>query len=224
MTLMRLRNWIVGSGLARGDRLPSERELGTLLGVSRAELRKALIVLEAEGGLERLVGRGTFLAKQSRPARGSGIEGVISELAESTGPIDAMNARLVLEPELAQLAALNATPAQLRELRRLSNAMRVAATWSSYEGLDSEFHEIIASAAGNSLLQALHRMLNGVRQIVVWRRLETSDPGPDPGYHSFDEHEAILSALERRDGAAASAAMRAHLQSTLAAMTTSPAG
>ncbi|MDV7143896.1 FCD domain-containing protein [Tropicimonas sp. TH_r6] len=218
--LMRLRNWIAGSGLARGDRLPAERALCAQLGISRADLRKALLVLEAEGLLERFVGRGTFLSKQPRPARaGIGLEGVISELAESTSPVDAMTARTALEPEIAHLAALHATPRQLRELRQLADAMRDATSWSAYEGLDSDFHETIAAASGNSLLQSLHRMLNGVRQIVVWRRLDTSELGPDPAYHSFDEHDAILAALESRDGPAAGAAMRAHLHSTLDALT-----
>ncbi|SNS86897.1 FadR/GntR family transcriptional regulator [Tropicimonas sediminicola] len=221
--LPRLRNWISGSGLAKGDRLPPERTLCTTLGVSRAELRNAYLVLEAEGILERHVGRGTFLSRSLRAARGSnGIEGAISELAESTGPVDAMTARLVLEPELANLAALHATPLQLRELRRLASAMREATSWSAYEELDSEFHETIAAASGNTLLQALHRMVNGVRVIVVWRRLKSTERGPGADYHSFDEHDAILAALESRDGPAASAAMRQHLQGTLAAMTAAP--
>jgi DNA-binding FadR family transcriptional regulator len=215
-----MRNWITGSGMVKGDRLPPERELCTILGVSRADVRKSLLVLEAEGALERQVGRGTFLSKTPRATRGGGgIERVISELAETTGPVDAMNARMVLEPAIAQLAALNATPKQLRDLRRLAGGMRAAVSWGAYESLDAEFHEAIAAASGNTVLQALHKMLNGVRQIVVWRRLNPSDPGPAPAYHSFDEHDAILSALESRDAAAANAAMRVHLQSTLGAMT-----
>lgn len=130
-----------------------------------------------------------------------------------------MTARLALEPEIAQLAALHATPNQLRGLRKLADAMREASSWNHYEQLDSEFHGAIAAASGNSLLQSLHGILNGVRLAVVWRRLNTSDRGPDPSYHSFDEHDAILAALEHRDGAAAGAAMRAHLTSTLSLMT-----
>ncbi|CUH68085.1 Putative L-lactate dehydrogenase operon regulatory protein [Thalassovita gelatinovora] len=217
--LTRVRNWIASSGLTEGGRLPPERELCARLGVSRAELRKANLVLESEGLLTRHVGRGTFLSKAPRPARGGGIDDAIATLAESTGPVDAMKARLVLEPEIARLAAMNATPMQLRELRRLAGAMRAASSWSAYEVLDGEFHETMAAASGNSLLQALHKIMNGVRLVVVWRRLKTSDLGPDPSYHSFAEHDVILTALENRDGAAASAAMQAHLNSTVSAMT-----
>ena len=48
--------------------------------------------------------------------------------------------------------------------------MRKATSWRSYEELDSEFHDIIAQASGNSLLHELHKILNGVRIVVVWRR------------------------------------------------------
>ena len=216
--LVRLRNWIGGAGLSEGARLPPERELCATLGVTRAELRKALLVLEAEGTLQRHVGRGTFLARPARSSRSGSIDQTIAMLAETTGPSEAMQARLAVAPEIARLAAMHATPRHLRELRRLGQEMRAATTWSAYEALDGVFHEIIAVASGNALLQSLHRILNGVRLVVVWRRLNTSAPGPEPNYHSFAEHDAILNAIEKRDGAVAEAAMRAHLKSTLALM------
>lgn len=218
-TLLRLRNWIAESGLARGAKLPPERKLSAILGVSRAELRNAALLLETEGLLDRHVGRGTYLSKTPRPSRGGkSIDAAASHLAEITSPTDAMTARLVLEPELAQMAALNATPKQLRVLREISDTMRQAPTWAAYEGLDFDFHSAIAAASGNAMLQALFDILNGVRQIVVWRKLAPSDRGPDRDYHSFGEHDAILSALEARDGQAASKAMAAHLNSTLSAL------
>jgi DNA-binding FadR family transcriptional regulator len=221
--LIRLRNWISSSGLAKGARMPPERELCATLGVSRAELRKALLLLEAEDLLAREVGRGTFLTRNPRAPRvNGGRERTIAELAESTGPVEAMNARLALEPNIAKLAALHTTPKQLRGLRDMTAAMRSATNWAAYEVLDGDFHEAIAAASSNSLLQALHKILNGVRLTVVWRQLTTSDRGPDQSYHSFDEHDAIVAALENRDGQAASAAMQAHLQSTLSIMTAPP--
>jgi DNA-binding FadR family transcriptional regulator len=221
--LMRLRGWIGNSGLSKGAQLPPERELCTALGISRAELRKALLVLEADEVLERHVGRGTFLCRTARPARGGGgVDRTIAGLSETTGPTEAMNARLAIEPKLAQLAALHATPLQLRDMRRLIQAMRDASSWAGYEALDSDFHEAIAAASGNGLLQALHKILNGVRLAVVWRRLDTQSAAPGSSYHSFAEHYAILTALENRDHVGAALAMQTHLESTLSMMTTSP--
>lgn len=217
--LARVRSWIASSGLAEGGRLPPERDLCGKLGITRTELRKALFMLEASGSLVRQVGRGTFLAKATHSSTSSSSNNTISDLAERTGPHEAMMARLTLEPELARMAALHATPRHLRDLRRLSNAMRAAGSWQAYEDMDSEFHDIIAEASGNSLLHELHKIMNGVRLVVVWRRLNTPEAGPSPDYHSFDEHDAIVAALDGREGKAASKAMQAHLQSTLSTMT-----
>ena len=217
--ITRMRNWITNCGLTEGARLPAERSLCADLGVNRTELRKALLVLEAEGHVTRHVGRGTFLAKVSKSGKSGRIDSTISALSESTSPIDAMNARLVVEPQIAQLAAMHATPKHLQDLRRLTTQMREASTWARYEELDGEFHEVIADAAGNTLLQAVHKIINRVRLVVVWRKIDTTASGPSADYHSFAEHDAILDALERRNGSDACVAMRAHLDSTLTAMT-----
>lgn len=218
----RLRGWIAASGLGEGARLPAERALCAMLGVSRAEIRKALLVLELEGQLQRTVGRGTFLLKPPEARRTVGAAVSIADLADRTGPHEAMMARLALEPELAGMAALNAAPRQIRELRGLSDAMRRAATWREYEALDAEFHNVIAEAAGNSLLHEVHRIVNGVRLVVVWRRLDTPEIGPPPDYHSFGEHDAIVAAIESRASAEARAAMLTHLRVTLATIASTP--
>lgn len=217
--LARIRTWISSSGLVEGARLPPERELCASLGISRAELRKALLVLEANGTLVREVGRGTFLAKKMELRKSGGAERTISDIAERTGPHEAMMARLALEPELARLAALHASPRQLREMRNLAVKMRSAANWRIYEEMDSEFHDVLAEASGNSLLHDLHKILNGVRMVVVWKRLDLPEDAPNSEYHSFLEHDAIVTALEKRSGADAFKAMQSHLRSTLSTMT-----
>ena len=217
--LARVKTWIASSGLSAGARLPPERDLCNSLGVSRTELRKAFLVLEANGSLAREVGRGTFLTKKPEQRKSGNLERTISDLAEKTSPLEAMMARLALEPELARMAALHASPRQLRRIRELATKMRTAPSWHMYEEMDSEFHDIVATASGNSLLHELHKLLNGVRIVVVWRRLDTPEAAPGPTYHSFDEHDEIVGALEKRSGSEASRAMQKHLQSTLSTMT-----
>lgn len=215
----RLRAWFASSELPEGSRLPPERELATTLGLSRAELRNALLVLDAEGRLERKVGSGTYVRQPTGPVQAATVATDITKLAERTGPHEAMVARLAIEPELTQMAALHATPRQLTELRRLADAMANARSWRVYEEQDAAFHDLIAKSAGNPLLYDVFRIVNGVRMVVVWRRLSPSDAAPPSDYHSFREHEEIVSALERRDRSGAQKAMRAHLQSTINAMT-----
>ncbi|WP_305988368.1 FadR/GntR family transcriptional regulator [Roseibium sp. MMSF_3544] len=209
-----LRGWLNQSGLRPGGRLPPERELCDTLGVSRGVLRKALTVLEAEGVVHRKVGKGTFLGDAYA------IAGATSEslmfLADRTSPHEAMVARLIMEPELTALAAVHATPRHLVRLRELTQEMRAATSWPSYEELDFAFHTEIAEAAGNTLLSELHWLVNKVRVSVVWSRLDVPEGGPPADYHSFTEHEAIVAALERRDVTGAKNAMRAHLKSVRA--------
>ena len=105
LLLARLDECIAVEASPASGRLPPERELASRLGVSRAELRKALGQLEAEGILSRQVGRGTFLT-----ARSESISDIASRLTLKTSPPAAMQARLLIEPELAALAATMATP------------------------------------------------------------------------------------------------------------------
>jgi DNA-binding FadR family transcriptional regulator len=218
-TLTRLRDWLLTEANTGGARLPPERELAARLSVSRAELRKALLVLEVEGRLRREVGRGTVVIDPA-PTDGAVLSGdALQTLAARTGPHEAMIARLVLEPELARLAALHATPLQIARARRLAREMRTVGSWAGYESLDVAFHDLIAEAAGNPLLHEMHRMLNFVRQRVVWRHLSLPTEGPPPDYHSLQEHDTLVRALETRDRAGAKEAMRAHLEATLATMT-----
>jgi len=189
-------------------RLPPERELAATLGVSRAELRKALAQLEAEGVLWRHVGKGTFLG--SRP-----IDTVadVAAMTRRTNPAEVMQARLVLEPEVARLAALNATSADIAELRTCVAKTRTAETWRQYEAWDNRLHRAIGEAAQNGLLLGLLDTLNAVRRAVTWGRLRRDPVRPSPSHHSFEEHDALVAAIEERDPARAAAAMRAHLRS-----------
>lgn len=214
--LDRLRNWLRDTDPQVGTRLLPERILAQSLDLSRPELRKALAVLEAEGRIIRHVGRGTFVASVSDMLQSPAS---IAALAERTGPHDAMMARLSLEPELAHLAALHATPLQIAQAQALATEIRAAKTWDAYEKLDHSLHDLIAKSAGNVLLYELHKIMNAVRQVVVWRQLSSGFEGPLPDYHSFDEHDAIIAAIAGRDRSGARAAMRRHLQSTLNAMT-----
>lgn len=212
--LGRLREWLARADLLAGGRLPPERDLAERFSVKRAEVRKALAVLEAEGRVWRHVGKGTFLSDTGASRARSGAPPDIDAIAHRTSPPAAMQARLIVEPELARLAALKATSAQIHEMRDLSAGMRNAATWSVCEELDWRFHNLVAEASGNTLLVEIQHLLNGVRRYVIWGHLSKRPVGPSPDYHSFDEHDAIVEAITQRDRRGAAEAMRRHLAST----------
>ncbi len=209
LLLSAVRHWLgeVQSGGER--RLPPERKLAEKFAVSRAELRKALAALEREGLIYRHVGRGTFV---TQPGQDEIPEA--EEVAAMTNPVDAMQARGMIEPEIARIAAMRANSRQIAEMERLCADMRSAKTWDAYAELDWHFHNLLAEATGNVVLVEMQRLVNSVRRYVVWGNLIKRPVGPDVDYHSFMEHEQIVAAIANRDGEGARQAMLEHLSGT----------
>jgi DNA-binding FadR family transcriptional regulator len=206
--LVQLRAYLAQRDPPADSRLPAERELSDILGVSRGDLRKALAILERDGQIWRRVGKGTFV--------GSGpIEETvaISEIAARTNPADLMRARLIIEPEIAREAALHATPDDVAAMRRSTAQTRAAITWRQYENLDNLLHRQIAQASRNTVLVGLFDALNAIRRAVVWGRLRIEPARPPANHHSFAEHDAIVDAIQHRDLDGAANAMRNHLRS-----------
>lgn len=204
--VMQLRAYLAQAELPENGRLPPERDLAGELGVTRAELRKALATLEAEGKLWRHVGKGTFLGNRPLDATTD-----VAGLVQRTNPAEVIKARLALEPEIARLAALNATPGQIAQMRECLSRSRAADSWRQYEMWDNQLHRSIGEATQNSLLLGLLDTLSAVRRAVSWGRLRGERPRPPADHHSFAEHDAIVAAITDRDMNGAAAAMRIHL-------------
>jgi len=205
--LVQLQAFLAQMDVSGETRLPAERELCESLGVSRGDLRKALMVLEKDRRIWRHVGKGTFV--------GSGpVEETIgiSEIAGRTNPADVMRARLIIEPEIAREAALHATLDDIAAMRQSIIHTRDAATWRQYESIDNLLHRQIAQASRNNVLLGLFDVLNAVRRTVVWGRLRSDGTHPPADHHSFADHEHIVEAIADRDMSGAAAAMRLHLQ------------
>jgi DNA-binding FadR family transcriptional regulator len=206
--LAQLRAYLARAALPADSRLPPERQLSQSLGVTRSDLRKALSVLQGEGQVWRHVGKGTFLGNRPLDSRAD-----IAAITRQTNPAEVMKTRLLLEPEVARLAALNATPDHIAEMRVCLKKSREAGSWRQYEGWDNRLHRVIVEATQNNLLLALLDTLNAVRRRVSWGRLRANPVKPDPDHHSFAEHEAIVAAIMERDMARAASCMRRHLES-----------
>jgi len=204
--LTQLRAWLAQRDLPPEGRLPPERELCEILGVSRGELRKALATLEQNGELWRHVGKGTFIGTRPVDEFSS-----IAVIAERSNPVEVMEARLLIEPILARQAAVNATGSHLEEMHRCVRAQVKATTWRQYENADNRLHRTVAEAAGNTVLTALFDQLNAIRRAVVWGRLRDKTDQPPANHHSFAQHDAIVTAISERDQEGAFRAMRGHL-------------
>ena len=208
--LAQLRAYIADRAFKPGERLPPERTLCTDLGLNRAELRRALQVLEQENRLWRHVGKGTFLTEVDPNA---GPPDAFGQLAQQVSPADVLRARAALEPAIAREAALHASAAAIAKLRVNVDRATQAATWREYEALDNDFHRLVAESSGSTTLLALFDQLNMLRRMVSWGRMVRTGPRPPAEHKSFAEHARIVDEIAVRHPEAAQNAMRAHLRS-----------
>jgi DNA-binding FadR family transcriptional regulator len=200
---------LIGKGaVAPGARLPAERDLARQLGVSRPNLREALIALEVEGLLDVRVGSGIYVAPPESRAPTMEIDG-------ASGPFEVIRARWMIEGECAALAARHGTAAQLRAIRK-AHAGLLAETRRQPNPLDADraFHVAIAQASGNSALELVVQTLWDQRVGPLYRALEVKLEYAAMGGDTVDEHEAVLNAILAREPAAARAAMRRHMDQT----------
>lgn len=157
--------------LKPGDRIPSERELATMLGVSRPSVREAIMVLEAMEFVESRQGGGTYVKTLTEAS----IMNPLAKLVEKRDPelLRALaEVRMGLESWSAYLAAQRATDTDVAEMRRLYRIMEKQAAkggWSP--DVDAEFHYAITAASHNSLqmhvLDSIHSLFHATIQVAL---------------------------------------------------------
>ena len=172
--------------------------LATSLGMSPTPVREALQLLAGEGLVERIPMRGFTVSQPLSPA----------ELAEL------MHARLVLEPEIASLAAECGSPASIAELAANVAATAAAPAGRAYEEyreyleLSTDFHSVIATSAGNRFLVSAFESI----PVHLQRFRLFGEDGVTDFEVSLSEHRAIYDAIAAADPAGARAAMKSHIQ------------
>lgn len=214
----RIRAYIHEQSMPPGARLPAERELAQLLGVSRPSLREALIALEIDGQVDIRGGSGVYVCA---PPVGSA--GSTSALGAS--PAELMQARVMLEGAVVALAAAHVTPEGLRRVADALAAMREGhAHGRKPVEADRRFHLSIAEMAGNAVLaDMVATLFDGRHEPIAARMSGEVEAMPQPWQFALAEHEAIYRALEARNPLAASAALCAHLQASHARWAGEPA-
>lgn len=188
----RMRDMITQGSLAAGTRI-HEGNLGRELGVSRTPLREALKFLASEGLLELSPGRGAIVRRFT--------------------PKDVRDSLAVLqdlEAMAGRLACVNATDEQIAQVRALHDEMlrRYAARDRlPYFKLNQTIHSTIARLSGNDTLAELHSLL----QARLKRIRYIGHEGPEKWAGAVADHEAMITALERRDGEALAQALSRHM-------------
>ena len=201
-----VRALIADGHLKSGDRLPPERDLAERFRVSRTSVREALRSLQSRGLIEIRAGEGAFVRDVSVEALVEPLALVILPYREAVGEL--FEARRLLEPAIAALAARRATRDEIIEMERiLAEQAREVARGRTGMGQDSALHAAIAAAAHN---RAIVRIVNALVDLLAQSR-EESLHTPGRPRRSHQDHRRILGAIRRRDEAGARQAMLDHL-------------
>lgn len=192
-----------------GDRLPSERDLAAHYRVSRPTVREAIIALEVDGLVEVKTNSGVYVAALA-PAEGTPAE-------TGVGGFELLEARRLIESQVAALAAGQIDEARLERLRALVNAMSEDDLMAA-ESADREFHLEIARATDNSALEMTVATLWDTRSRSPQYKLLTEKVRAAGVAPRRSEHERIVDALAGRDPARARDAMWDHLSRVIDAL------
>jgi len=197
---------IADGKLKSGDRLPPERELAEKFVVSRTSVREALRALESRGLVEIRAGEGAFIRDISLEALIEPLALVILPHREAVGEL--FEARRLLEPAIAALAARRATSDEIAEMERiLDEQAREVGQGRTGLAQDASFHAALANSAHN---RAISRVVNALMDLLRQSR-EESLHTPGRPTRSHQDHQRILDAIRRRDEMGAHRAVLDHL-------------
>jgi DNA-binding FadR family transcriptional regulator len=205
-----LRGQISSGALTPGNKIPTEKELVTISGVSRTVVREAVARLTAEGYLEPRQGSGVFVVTPP-PAAFQVTHGELDDLDEVARLLEL---RQAVEAEMAGLAALRRSDADVEVMRELVDQIgRELAARADTTDSDEALHARIARASGN---QYFSRFLDFLNIRMVPRRDLVTDLSDAERIAYFaqvhEEHVTLIDAIARRDADAARCAARSHVE------------
>lgn len=204
-----LKRAIFEKEILPGEKLPTERDLAEIFRTSRVTVRSAILTLR-KAGLVRVrkgVGGGTFVVED---IGGEEISELLRDIIQwkEISLQNVVEVRSILEPEIAYLAAKNATADDIRAIwATIEELGKFFAAKSKFKSTDENFHKALAVAAKNPLLALFQASLIDILfeflYDVVW---QDQDKG-----NILHHHETIARKVEERDPAAAKQAMITHL-------------
>ncbi len=211
----RVEEQITTGALHVGDRLPPERDLASMLGVSRAAVREAMRVLEAQGVVRAGVGVG--------PDSGTSLASMPSEaltqmlrlhIALANFPMmDVIEARVMLERWSARLAASQGTDDDIAHIGTIMDQMDAAAgDLERFNELDTMFHVAIAESSRNRLVADMTTAIRDSMRRLILTSFQALDEWTPMAEVLRRQHRAVYEAIRDRDGARAADAVEAHIR------------
>lgn len=217
LVLDQIRRVIFLGRFLPGDKLPAERELAVLFGVSRTSVREAIRVLEGQGLVEVKRGAtGGIMVRNSDLIAANEIREYSDELRQTLDNV--FDFRVANECAACALTAVRRTDEQLERLTALFNTMAslcateearaVTSNALQFIACDSEFHMTIAAASGNPYLVRAIEEARTAMYLPIGKIFVKLDADVN------DHHDAIIDAITRRDAKAAYETMQVHIEHT----------
>ncbi|WLD58875.1 FCD domain-containing protein [Salinispirillum sp. LH 10-3-1] len=215
-----VKRWVVVQDMQPGERLPNEATLMEQFDCARGTVREALKSLEVQGLITIKTGPngGAVLAQVPYPLASQLLRNFL-HFQHPTGP-DIYQLRVLVEPQIAEMAVGNLTDADLAELNRLTELCAEAPA-NLEERLEQriaelEFHNVLADRCGNPLFAFLGRFLNDlIKDLVIYKKVQL------PEQREFSEanlhfHRELNEAFQQRDQAHVKQLMTEHMLSAQA--------
>ncbi|WP_160725252.1 FadR/GntR family transcriptional regulator [Bacillus sp. USDA818B3_A] len=190
-----------------GDKLPAERELCEMFGVSRAPIRQALSALELNGIIYSRQGEGVYVKSNQLATDQS--------FFKSISPEDIVEARMNIEPLIVKFAVQRATDEDIEELRSTIKQMEEETKSGVYvPETDEKLHGGIAKASHNDLfINIMADIINAMKQQEMWKFIrDRTVTRPDYRDVNFREHQLLIKAIEERNEEEAVKIMTNHMQ------------
>ena len=201
-----LRAAILGGTYAGGDRLPPERDIARSLGASRTTVRNALQLLEDDDLVTRKAGSGTYVTQHGRLQH--------DDIAEITSPLELVEVRSMIEPQVVRLAVRNGKPRDLDLLwQAVAETERAGTDADQFSRCDQRFHLALAETAHNPLFIWIFHQMNRIRSHRHWVAVQYKVLTP-PRITAYNaQHRALAEAISVRDSDTAVDVIQRHLQS-----------
>ncbi len=192
--------------LKPGDRLPPERELAQQMNVSRASVREAMRLMDAQGLVIIRPGAGTFITEDTVEVIVQAFSSLLS--GPTSAARDIFEMRLILEPQVVSLAAERASDADIRRMEEILKQQEAdISDGGTGVEFDSEFHFAIAQATKNSALIAVTHAISD----LLSQSRDSTLLSPERSNQSLQSHRRILETIRNRQAKSAEEAMHQHI-------------
>lgn len=190
-----------------GDRLPTERELVKMLGISRSSLREGLKVLEMIGVIKIIQGKGTII-ENSNLSNAIITPLTFSILLNKNTFLELFESRKLIEVQCAGLAAERITPEELKEVSDIFDLL-IEHKNSREESIRYEImlHEKITNISKNNILE---NILSSIKRLLRESR-DATVPQRGVSRETINSHKKLIAALAKKDSAKARKIMFEHL-------------